>query len=75
MTFFNTLYFVNDEISSFSFFSFEPAPVVSYTTLIIGKISLNIENTFLDTFQLHNGLFLYLDLMATEFGKTIIMEV
>ena len=26
MTFFNTLYFLNDEISSFSFFRFESAP-------------------------------------------------
>ena len=35
MTFFNTLYFLNDEISSFSFFRFESAWVVSYTTQIL----------------------------------------
>ena len=33
MTFFNTLYFLNDEISSFLFFRFESAPLVAYTTL------------------------------------------
>ena len=33
MTVFNTLSFLNDEISSFSFFCFESDPSVSYTTL------------------------------------------
>ena len=49
MTFFNTLYILNDEISSFSFFRFGPATPVTHTTIVCvfhcnGKYFINKRN-------------------------------
>ena len=55
----NTLYFLNNEISSFSFFRFESASVVSYTTFrwfntncpcdlsVTGKLCVNAVSEFI----------------------------
>ena len=54
MTFFNTLYFLNDEISSFSFLRFELAPVVSCTThIFFDSFSANRENIVVTTLKIN----------------------
>ena len=50
---FYTLYFLNDEISSFSFFRFDLSLVVSYTTLSVAKNILLLEHHLL-LINLHN---------------------
>ena len=66
MTFFNTLYFLNDEISSFSFFRFEPPPSYLYYYQVnaswfygIFETGLNFDNIFatVDLTEIfHSGL-------------------
>ena len=64
MTFFNTLYFLNDEISSFSFFLFESPPPVTHTTILVLTKSMHYQvykfwYTYCGHFRIHLAVIMY----------------